>query len=95
MNVRWLALAALCALYGCKLEPSHAGETCKRSTQCDPGLVCVRGKCTKDLKPIASESTVPDLGMGMDEGAMAGGGAGAPAAGAPAAGESAAGGGGT
>jgi hypothetical protein len=85
MNVRWLALAALCALYGCKLEASHAGDSCKRSTQCDPGLVCVRGKCSKDLKPIASESSVPDLGVGMGEGAMAAG-AGGAAAGTPAAG---------
>ena len=74
MNVCWLAMAAMCVLSGCKLESSHAGESCKRTTQCEAGLACVRGKCSKDLKPIASESTVPDLGMGMGETATAGSG---------------------
>ena len=55
-------------LVGCTLETAKAGASCRRSTQCEPGLACVRGKCSKDLGPIASESTVPDLGMG--EGGM-------------------------
>ena len=51
-------------LVGCTLETGKAGDSCRRSTQCEPGLGCVRGKCSKDLGPIASESTVPDLGSG-------------------------------
>jgi hypothetical protein len=51
-------------LAGCTLEVAKAGEACRRSTQCEAGLGCVRGKCSKDLGPIASESTVPDLGQG-------------------------------
>jgi hypothetical protein len=65
MLLRWLLLAAVCLQCGCTLESSHAGQTCKRTTQCQAGLACVRGKCTKDLGPIADESTVPDLTMGM------------------------------
>ena len=65
MSMRWLVLAAVCMLVGCELEVKRAGETCKRSTECAAGLGCVRGKCSKDLGPIADESTVPDLGMGM------------------------------
>lgn len=71
---RWLVSAVLiaCGLSSCKLESSRAGESCKRTTQCEAGLACVRGKCSKDLKAIAGESTVPDLGMGMGETAVAG-----------------------
>jgi hypothetical protein len=53
----------LFALTGCSLEAAKAGGTCRRSTECQAGLACVRGKCSKDLGPIASESTVPDLGQ--------------------------------
>jgi hypothetical protein len=56
------------ALTGCSTETAKAGASCRRSTQCEAGLACVRGKCSKDLGPIASESTVPDLGLG--EGGM-------------------------
>ena len=62
MILRWLVLSAVCALWGCTLESGRAGETCKRSSQCQAGLGCVRGKCSKDLGPIADESTVPVLG---------------------------------
>ncbi|HET6332589.1 MAG TPA: hypothetical protein VFG30_05220 [Polyangiales bacterium] len=65
MISRCLLVAALCALWGCTLESSRAGQSCKRSTQCQAGLACIRGKCSKDLGPIADESTVPDLTMGM------------------------------
>jgi hypothetical protein len=61
-------LLLLFALAGCSLETAKAGATCRRSTECQAGLGCVRGKCSKDLGPIASESTVPDLGQG--EGGM-------------------------
>jgi hypothetical protein len=64
MISRCLLVAALCALWGCTLESSRAGQSCKRSTQCQAGLACIRGKCSKDLGPIADESTVPDLTMG-------------------------------
>jgi hypothetical protein len=64
MLLRCLVLSAVCALWGCTLETGRAGETCKRSSQCQPGLGCVRGKCSKDLGPIAKESTVPMLGAG-------------------------------
>jgi hypothetical protein len=65
MISRCLLVAALCALWGCTLESSRAGQSCKRSTQCQAGLACIHGKCSKDLGPIADESTVPDLTMGM------------------------------
>lgn len=68
MPVTVRVLLLLFALTGCELETAKAGGSCRRSTQCEPGLACVRGKCTKDLGPIASESTVPDLGQG--EGGM-------------------------
>jgi hypothetical protein len=88
MIVRWLVLAAVCAFGGCTLESGKAGATCKRSTQCVAGLACVRGKCSKDLGPIADENTVPDLGGGNEAGvapAADGGGSGS-AAGAAAGG---------
>jgi hypothetical protein len=66
MVLRSLALCAVCALWGCSLEVGRAGASCKRSTQCESGLACVRGKCSKDLGPIADESTVPNLGTGME-----------------------------
>jgi hypothetical protein len=69
MIVRWLVLSAVCALWGCTLDSGRAGESCKRSSQCQAGLGCVRGKCSKDLGPIADESTVPDLGGGMGQAA--------------------------
>jgi hypothetical protein len=100
MILRSLVLCAVCALWGCTLESSRSGESCKRSTQCAAGLVCVRSKCTKDLGPIADQSTVPDLGMGMGTTAAEGGVAAADGGGTPQAGNastagSAAGGGGS
>jgi hypothetical protein len=92
MVLRSLVLCAVCAFSGCSLEVGRAGATCKRSTQCESGLACVRGKCSKDLGPIADESTVPDLGMGMGAEAPAADGGGMPAAGAAAGGGGAAGG---
>jgi hypothetical protein len=93
MILRSLVLSTLCALWGCTLETGSAGETCKRSSQCQAGLGCVRGKCSKDLRPIADESTVPDLGAGMSQAATeagvtpaADGGVPAAGSGAPAAG---------
>lgn len=69
MSMRQLVVAAaVCMLVGCALEEKRAGETCKRSTECAAGLGCVRGKCSKDLGPIADESTVPDLGLDMGMG---------------------------
>ena len=72
MLIRCVVLAAVCALAGCTLQVGHAGDACKRSTQCQTGLGCVEGKCSKDLGPIADESTVPDLMLGMGAGAGAG-----------------------
>jgi hypothetical protein len=96
MILRSLVLCAVCALWGCTLEAGRSGESCKRSTQCSAGLVCVRSKCTKDLGPIADQSTVPDLGMGAAEGGVAAAdGGGMPQAGNASAAGSAAGGGGT
>ncbi len=86
MILRSLVLCAVCALWGCTLEAGRSGESCKRSTQCSAGLVCVRSKCTKDLGPIADQSTVPDLGMGMGMGAAEGGVAAADGGGMPQAG---------
>lgn len=63
-----LFAAALCLIAGCSLEEARAGDSCRRSTECQPGLACVQGKCSKDLGPIAEQSTVPDLGGGEDAG---------------------------
>jgi hypothetical protein len=63
-----IVLLLLFALASCSLSEAKAGASCHRSTQCQAGLACVQGKCSKDLGPIASESTVPDLGLG--EGGM-------------------------
>ena len=79
-------LLLLFPLVGCTLETAKAGASCRRSTQCEPGLACVRGKCSKDLGPIASESTVPDLGEGATTPAMPAAGSGGMAAMMPAAG---------
>jgi hypothetical protein len=64
MLLRCLVLSAVWALSGCTLAAGRAGETCQRSSQCEAGLGCVRGKCSKDLGPIAKTSTVPSLGAG-------------------------------
>jgi hypothetical protein len=56
---------------GCSLASSKSGAACQRSTQCEPGLGCVQGKCSKDLSAIAATNTVPMLGGGMG-GAAAG-----------------------
>lgn len=88
MTLRWLVLFAVCALWGCTLESGRAGESCKRSSQCHAGLGCVRGTCSKDLGPIAAESTVPDLGAGMGQAATEAGVMPAADGGMPAAGNS-------
>src|SRR5262245_3660401 len=80
-SVLWLVIAA-----SCSTETAKAGANCRRSTQCEAGLACGRGKCSKDLGPIAEESTVPDLGLGAGgmmpaAGAAAGSGGTVPAAG--------------
>jgi hypothetical protein len=72
MISRWLVLFAMCAVWGCTLDSGRAGESCKRSSQCQAGLGCVRGKCSKDLGPIANESTVPVLGGGGQSATEAG-----------------------
>jgi len=61
MLLRLLMLATLWALVGCSLEVGRAGASCRRSSQCQAGLGCVRGKCSRDLRPIADKSTVPSL----------------------------------
>jgi hypothetical protein len=73
MNTQRLALAALWLIGACSLEQAGAGDSCHRSTQCAAGLACVRGVCSRDLGPIADESTVPDLG-GADASAADSGG---------------------
>ena len=66
MKTHRAALAVLLSLsswggVGCSLDQAKAGESCRRSTECEPGLGCVRNRCSRDLGPIADESTVPDL----------------------------------
>lgn len=56
----WVWSFALLA--GCSLSTVKAGGVCQRSTQCQPGLACVSGKCSKDLSSIAATNTVPMLG---------------------------------
>jgi hypothetical protein len=69
---RWSWLALLVAAgSSCSLATSKSGAACQRSTQCEPGLGCVQGKCSKDLSAIAATNTVPMLGGGMG-GAAAG-----------------------
>jgi hypothetical protein len=65
----------------CSLESIKSGGACQRSTQCEPGLGCVQGKCSKDLSAIAATNTVPMLGGGMGGAAAGGGGMGGAAAG--------------
>jgi hypothetical protein len=53
----------LALLAGCSLSTTvESGGACQRSTQCRPGLACVSGKCSKDLRSIAATNTVPMLG---------------------------------
>ena len=61
-----IALIAVWVLAGCALEPAGAGQKCRRSTECREGLACVRERCSRDLGPIADESTVPEIGNGSD-----------------------------
>ena len=63
LSMRWLLpLAMLGCWAGCSLEHAKAGERCERSTQCEPGLGCVSGRCSKDLSSIAATNVVPMLG---------------------------------
>jgi hypothetical protein len=68
MISRLLALVFLTALGSCSLEEARAGDRCARSTECADGLGCVRGRCSRDLGPIADENTVPELGDDADGG---------------------------
>jgi hypothetical protein len=70
MSSRCFWLIALWALAGCALEPAKAGEKCRRSTECQDGLACVRERCSRDLGPIADESTVPEIGGSGDEASL-------------------------
>jgi len=70
--LRWLWLTlAVVGCSTCSLETSKNGGVCQRSTQCEPGLGCVHGKCSKDLSAIAATNTVPMFGGGKG-GAAAG-----------------------
>ena len=66
--------AVVTVLAGCSLEPVKSGGRCQRSTQCDPGLGCVEGKCSKDLAAIAETNTIPMFGAGAGGGAAGAGG---------------------
>jgi hypothetical protein len=57
------------ALSGCALKSAGKGEECARSTQCTPGLVCVKGTCSTNLISIAKQSSVPNLMPEEDAGA--------------------------
>ncbi len=59
-------------LAGCSLSTVRAGGACQRSTQCQPGLACVSGKCSKDLSSIAATNTVPMLGASAGAGGAGG-----------------------
>jgi hypothetical protein len=61
-----LLLALCCSSAGCALDKAAAGDPCRRSLECTPGLACVQGECSRDLGPIAAESTVPELAGGAD-----------------------------
>ena len=73
--MRWLLSLACCVLMmpACSLASGRAGASCERSTQCQPGLGCVSGKCGKDLSAIAAKNTVPMLGAGAQADAGASG----------------------
>ena len=65
---------ALCAIAavtvaGCSAYPGNlaAGQTCVRSAQCAPGLVCSAGMCTNDLSMFGM-GRVPNLDGGPDTG---------------------------
>jgi hypothetical protein len=75
-------MGAVALLAGCSLSTVKSGGACQRSTQCQPGLACVSGKCSKDLSSIAATNTVPMLGesAGSVAGSAAGSGGEAPAA---------------
>jgi len=67
---------------GCSLELAERGQKCQRTAQCALGLACVAGRCTKDLRAIAEQNTVPNLNAGTGGNAAgaqsAGAGGGAP-----------------
>jgi hypothetical protein len=62
MKTVGLLLALCCLEAGCELDKASAGDPCRRSLECSPGLACVEGECSRDLGPVAEESTVPELG---------------------------------
>ena len=65
--MRALLVGCLCLLStACSLDVRGRGQSCQRTAQCALGLACVEGTCSKDLGPIADQSTVPDLGGGGD-----------------------------
>jgi hypothetical protein len=68
----WRLLYAI-VLTGCSLPTSKSGQACQRSTQCEAGLACVSGKCSKDLSSIAAKNSVPMLGAGVPAAAGGGG----------------------
>jgi hypothetical protein len=42
---------------GCsgRAEPAGPNEACFRALDCQPGLVCVEGRCTSDISPLVPE----------------------------------------
>lgn len=48
---------------GCAMKTAEKGDACTRTNQCAPGLACVKGVCSSDLRTIASQSQVPELMM--------------------------------
>ena len=81
MRALWLCCAV--SLASCSLQTKGRGEPCQRTAQCSLGLACVEGRCTKDLRAVAEENTVPDLSAGAggsdaEADTMGGGAGGAP-----------------
>lgn len=64
--MRVLALLCVLGLWlgSCSLATRQRGQSCQRTAQCALGLACVAGRCSRDLRPIAEQSSVPDLSAG-------------------------------
>jgi hypothetical protein len=63
------SVACFVWLGACSSLPAGGkGDTCERSAQCAERLACVQHKCSNDLKAIADQNMVPDLGNGSEAG---------------------------
>src|SRR5687767_895965 len=71
--LRLAALTLLLAvLLGCSSGGSlrPAGDSCLRSSECEPGLACVANRCTTDLGGLAEAGMVPMRDTGPPDGAL-------------------------